>query len=71
MSDRQARILLAALRTNTNFTIDCDALAATPETVVSLLMEMVALARCDGQLHIAEKWYIEQTAQRLGIAETI
>jgi uncharacterized membrane protein YebE (DUF533 family) len=34
-------------------------------------MEMVALARCDGQLHIAEKRYIEQTAQRLGIAETI
>ncbi|MGB9739316.1 TerB family tellurite resistance protein [Chloroflexus sp.] len=70
LSDQQARILLAVLHTNTNFTIDYEALAAQPEEIVGLLMKMVALARCDGELHIAEKLYITQMAQRLGIAET-
>ncbi|WP_322487477.1 hypothetical protein [Chloroflexus sp.] len=50
LSDQQVRILLAALHTNTNFTLDYEALAAKPEEIVGLLTKMVALVRCDDEL---------------------
>jgi hypothetical protein len=41
-----------------------------PEESLALLMDLVALAARDGQVHLAEKLYIKQVGQTLGFADS-
>jgi uncharacterized tellurite resistance protein B-like protein len=48
--------------------VDFASIARDPAEAIGLLMDMVALAKRDGEFHLAEKIYIKQAAQLMGIA---
>lgn len=67
-TDKQAvrQVLAAGKRTQ----VDYGALSASPDDRAGLLFSMVALAKRDGVVHLAERLYIKQVAQQLGFSES-
>jgi uncharacterized protein (DUF697 family)/uncharacterized tellurite resistance protein B-like protein len=67
-SARQAmhQVVTAGKRTE----VDYAAFSESPEDRAGLLFAMVALAKRDGNVHLAERLYIKQVAKQLGFAET-
>lgn len=65
--DRHAlrQVLAAGKRTQ----VDYSALSESPDDRAGLLFSMVALARRDGVVHLAERLYVKQVAQQLGFSE--
>lgn len=48
--------------------IDFGLFAQDPDQAVGLLMDLVALARRDGEFHVAEKIYIRKAAELMGLS---
>ncbi len=59
-----------ALNNSVRFNADFTSFSVSPENTISLLMDMVTLARLDGKFHIAEQLYIKQVGKLLGVSES-
>jgi hypothetical protein len=57
------------IRSNTKPNIDFGHFHKNSYEAISLMLDLVALARCNGRLHIAEKIYIKKVGRELGISE--
>lgn len=66
--DRQGLRQVVTLGKRTQ--VDYSALSESPDDRTGLLFSMVALARRDGVVHLAERLYIKQVAQQLGFSDT-
>lgn len=63
-------VLRQALAAGKRTQVDYGAMSASPEDRAGLLFSMVALAKRDGVVHLAERLYIKQVAQQLGFSES-
>lgn len=68
VTDAQRASLRQEITTGRRVDVDYSAFA-TPEDRTGLLFAAVALAKRDGKVHLAERLYIQQAAQRLGFRE--
>ncbi len=50
--------------------VDFTPLAKEPDEVIGLLIDLIALAKRDGEFHLAEKIYIKQAGKLLGLSES-
>lgn len=70
LSDAQKARLTAALEGKSEALQGIDAVKARPDSVIALLSNMMALAKKDGDLHVAEKLYIKKIGALLGFSES-
>ena len=61
--------LLQAMKSDSKLTVNYSVFKDNPEESLALLMDLVALAARDGQVHLAEKLYIKQVGQTLGFTD--
>ncbi len=62
--------LLGALGSRKPSAVDYQALADTPDDALGLLIDMVALAKRDGEYHRAERAYIKRAARQMGFPDS-
>ncbi len=62
--------LLGAIERSTQFKINYSQLAGAPDDALSLLMDLTALSKYDGELHISEKIYIKQVGKAMNLSDT-
>ncbi|NEQ34612.1 MAG: hypothetical protein F6K04_27210 [Leptolyngbya sp. SIO4C5] len=55
--------LIEAITGKTKFKIDYSEFANSPDEKISLLVDMIALAKRDGEFHIAEKLLVKQVGK--------
>ena len=51
------------------FQVDYSEIKKSPEDAVSLIIDLVALSRQDGDFHISEKMYIKQVGKMMGLSQ--
>lgn len=61
--------LLGALEKSSQFKINYAQLAESPDDALSLLMDLTALSKYDGELHISEKIYIKQVGRAMNLSD--
>lgn len=67
--DEEKATLLGGISSNTQFTIDYAGFRSMPDDAIGLLIDLVALAKRDGEFHITEKMYIKQVGKLMGFSE--
>jgi hypothetical protein len=66
----EAKMELANLMDNeTRLALDFAAFANEPDEVVGMLIDLISLAKRDGEFHLAEKLYIKQAGRQMGLSE--
>lgn len=68
--DEEKTTLLGAISSSTKFTVDYAGFSSLPDDAIGLLIDLVALAKRDGELHIAEKMHIKQVGKLMGFTES-
>jgi hypothetical protein len=67
----QDKLALTEYLTNADKSLDgIEKIAKSPGDSISLMSDMISLARVDGQLHITEKLYIKQIAKLLNLSDS-
>jgi len=69
LSNEEKTKLLDAIDSSTKFTIDYTSFVSMPDDAIGLLIDLVALAKRDGEFHIAEKMYVKQAGKLMGFSE--
>ncbi len=70
MSDEERAILIGSLTDQDRTLAGLELVANSPSDAISLLSDMVALARTDNNVHITEKLFIKQIGKLLKFSET-
>jgi uncharacterized tellurite resistance protein B-like protein len=52
------------------FSLDYAAFACSPDDAIGLMVDLVALAKRDGTLHVTEVMFIKKVGKLLGFLET-
>ncbi len=68
VSEQEKVSLLMAIDNETQFSIDYSQFVNSPDDAIGLLIDMVALAKCNNDFHITQKMYIKQVGKQIGIA---
>ena len=68
ISDQEKLNLIEQMSQSKKFEIDYTEIAHSPDDSVGLIVDLVGLAKRDGEFHIAEKLYIKQIGKILGIS---
>jgi uncharacterized tellurite resistance protein B-like protein len=61
--------LLQMLESTDKMPITYNAFVGNPEEALGLIIDLTALARIDGTIHLSEKLYIKQVSALLGFSE--
>ncbi len=69
LKGREKVELTASIYSSTSFTIDYTVFANVPEEALTLMLDLVALARRDGKIHPSEKIYIKQVGKLVGFSD--
>lgn len=60
---------LESMENQEKFVVDYNSIAKSPDDALGLLVDIVALSKYDGKVHISEKIYIKKVGQSLGFSE--
>ena len=61
--------LTQAIDKNGKFVVDYSVFASSPDDAIGLLVDMVTLAKRDGNFHITEKMFVKQVGKLLGFSD--
>jgi uncharacterized tellurite resistance protein B-like protein len=70
LSEDEKLTWLQSIENSEKFVVDYTDLKNSPDDAIGLLVDMVALAKRDGQFHITEKMFIKKTGATLGFSES-
>lgn len=69
LDEKTQQDLRNQIKTHARPNIDFNHFHKNSYEAISLMLDLVALARCNGRLHIAEKIYIKKVGRELGISD--
>lgn len=70
LAEEEKANLLNAIDLSTKFTVDYSTFASMPDDAIGLLVDLVALAKRDGEFHVTEKMYIKQAGKLMGFSDS-
>ncbi|NJK27491.1 MAG: hypothetical protein HC925_01495 [Coleofasciculaceae cyanobacterium SM2_3_26] len=68
ISYQEKLMLLESMKSGSKLKTDYSGLKNSPDDAVSLLIDLVGLAKRDGEFHIKEKLYVKQVGKGLGFS---
>lgn len=69
ISDAEKLELIEKMNQSDKFQVDYSEIKKSPEDAVSLIIDLVALSKQDGEFHISEKMYVKQVGRMVGMSE--
>ena len=65
LSKDEITLIREGLKSKAKLPVDFQALATEPDEAIGLMVDLIALAKRDGEFHITEKMYIKQVGKAL------